>query len=188
MNRIKMPTNVFGFPMPVTVVGAVVDGKPNYLAVAWVMRVNMEPDLIAASLGKKHHTNVGIREHREFSVCVPGAELVKEVDYVGLVSGKRTDKSEVFRTFYGGLAHAPLIEECPLVMACRLVQIVDLPNDEIVVGEIAEAYADERVLTDGKPDLRKVNPFVLSMPDNRYWTVGEPLAKAWSCGKALKEA
>jgi hypothetical protein len=44
-------------------------------------------------------------------------------------------------------------------------------------------YADEDCLTEGKPDVQKINPFVLTMPDNSYWAVGERIGKAWSIGK-----
>ena len=80
--------------MPMTVVGATVKGQPNYLAVAWVCRVNASPPMMGVALGKGHHTNKGIREHKEFSVNVPGADLIKAVDYVGLVSGEKVDKSK----------------------------------------------------------------------------------------------
>jgi hypothetical protein len=42
-------------------------------------------------------------------------------------------------------------------------------------------------LTDGKPDVQKINPFTLTMPDNRYWRVGEMAGRAWSDGKKLKK-
>jgi hypothetical protein len=40
-------------------------------------------------------------------------------------------------------------------------------------------------MTDGKPDIRKMHPVLLTMPDNRYWTVGEHAGDAWSAGKTL---
>jgi len=48
------------------------------------------------------------------------------------------------------------------------------------------AYADEGCMTDGKPDIGKIRPFTLTMPDNRYWRIGPPAGKAWQAGKALK--
>jgi hypothetical protein len=43
-------------------------------------------------------------------------------------------------------------------------------------------------MTDGKPDIKKINPLVLSMPDNSYWGIGGFIAKAWNVGKELKKA
>jgi flavin reductase (DIM6/NTAB) family NADH-FMN oxidoreductase RutF len=186
MKKIKIDNNVRLYPMPVTVVGAMVNGKPNYLAVAWVCRVNSVPPMIGVALGKSHHTNKGIREHKEFSVNVPSADLIKAVDYVGLVSGEKVDKSKVFESFYGQLKHAPMIRNCPLTMECRVVNTVDLPANEFFIGEIVGVYTEERHVTDGKPDIKKMKPFTLTMPDNGYWSVGELLGKAWGIGKDFK--
>jgi flavin reductase (DIM6/NTAB) family NADH-FMN oxidoreductase RutF len=185
MSKTKISNNAFIYPMPMTLVGAEVYGKPNFLAAAWVTRCNPNPPLVLAALGKMHHTNRGIREHREFSVSIPSADLLKHVDYAGLVSGARTDKSGLFETFCGDLKHAPMAKACGLAMECRLVQVVELMVDELFIGEIVSAYADEACLTDGKPDIKKLNPFTLTMPDNRYWAVGDELARAWSAGKEL---
>ncbi|MBU0495468.1 MAG: flavin reductase family protein [Chloroflexi bacterium] len=182
MDKVKLGHNAFTYPMPMTLVGAVVDGKPNFMAVGWVSRVNARPPMIAVALGS-HHTNAGIHEHGEFSVNIPDIELLKAVDYCGLVSGKRQDKSGVFELFYGDLAHAPMIQACPLTMECRLVQAVQLPTNTVFIGEIVEAFIGEQYLTDGKPDIQKLRPFTLTMPDNRYWAVGDQVGRAWGSGR-----
>jgi hypothetical protein len=61
---------------------------------------------------------------------------------------------------------------------------VSLPSNELFIGEIMEAWSEERFITEGKPDILKMEPFTLTMPDNRYWAVGENLGKAWSIGSS----
>jgi len=185
MDKIKIDTNAFVYPMPMVIVGAVVDGKPNFMAAAWVARVNFKPPMIMVALGD-HYTNRGIDANRAFSVNVPDVALMEKTDYCGIVSGRKVDKSKLFDVFSGSLPGAPLIRECPLVMACRLNQSVKLPFDTLYIGDIVEVYTEERFLTDGKPDIKKMNPFTLTMPDNRYWRVGEMAGRAWSDGKKLK--
>jgi flavin reductase (DIM6/NTAB) family NADH-FMN oxidoreductase RutF len=184
MEKIKIDNNAFVYPMPMVLAGSVVGGKPNFMAVGWVSRVNFKPPLIGIALGS-HHTNKGIDENGAFSVNVPGLDLMEKTDYCGLVSGTRTDKSTLFEVFYGTMAGAPLIRECPLCMSCKLYQAVKLPSNTLYIGEIVEAYSEERFLTDGKPDIKKINPFTLTMPDNNYWLVGDRAGKAWSIGKSL---
>jgi flavin reductase (DIM6/NTAB) family NADH-FMN oxidoreductase RutF len=173
-------------PMPMVLVGAVVAGKANFLAVAWASRVNFKPAMFAVALGH-HFTNQGIDQHREFSICIPGISLLEKTDYCGLVSGSRTDKSQLFKVFYGKLVNAPLIEECPVCIALSLYQAVQLPLDTLYIGEPEEVFTEERYLTDNKLDIKKINPFTLTMPDNNYWSVGENLGRAWSIGKKLKK-
>ena len=186
MNKIKIDTNAFLYPMPMALVGTMVDGRANFLAVGWIARVNFRPPMIAISLGP-HHSNGGIEAEKAFSVNIPDASLLEKTDYCGLVSGKNTDKSQLFEVHYGQLAAAPLIGECPLSMGCRLVEQVKLPSNTLYIGEIIEAFSEARYLTDGKPDITKIKPFTLTMPDNGYWAVGERLGSAWSVGKKLKQ-
>jgi flavin reductase (DIM6/NTAB) family NADH-FMN oxidoreductase RutF len=79
MEKTKLNNNAFVYPMPVTLVGAVVEGKPNFMPVGWVSRVNARPPLIAVAIGR-HHTNVGILEHGEFSVNVPSVDMLEATD------------------------------------------------------------------------------------------------------------
>ena len=71
--------------MPVTLVGAMVEGRANFMAVGWVMRVNLKPPLLAVALNKAHYTPKGIRAQRSFSVNFPGADLMEKADDRGLV-------------------------------------------------------------------------------------------------------
>jgi hypothetical protein len=57
---------------------------------------------------------------------------------------------------------------------------------KLLLGDVVEVYTEERFMTDGRPDIHKINPFTLTMPDNRYWGVGKVVGKAWSDGKKLK--
>ena len=66
-----------------------------------------------------------------------------------------------------------------------MTQTIDLPHDYLFIGEVMNVYATESVLTEGKIDPLKLRPFVLTMPDNSYWALGERIGSAWDIGKAL---
>ncbi|MCX5704018.1 MAG: flavin reductase family protein [Candidatus Omnitrophica bacterium] len=184
MQKVKIDNNAFVYPMPMTLVGALVDSKPNFMPAAWVSRVNYKPPLIAVALGKTHHTNKGIHASGLFSVNVPGIELIKKTDYCGLVSGDKIDKSQIFDVWYGD-NNVPMIKECAVCMECKVVNTVDMEIDTLFIGEIVGAYSDEKYLSNGRPDIEKIKPFCLTMPDNNYWALGTYLGKAWGIGKDL---
>jgi len=176
------------YPTPTVLVGAIVDGKPNFLTIAHIGIVNhAKPFLISLSLGKVHYTNAGIKENKVFSVNLPSENLVVQTDYVGMVSGKKIDKSGVFDIFYGEPAQAPMIEECPLNMECRLYDVYDTPTHDLFIGEIVQTYADESVLTEGMVDIAKVKPLLFDMSSIKYWSLGEPIAACWNVGKQMKK-
>ena len=175
------------YPTPTTIVGAMVDGKPNFITIAHIGIVNhAKPFLISLSMAKPHYTNAGIKENKAFSVNLPSEDLVVATDYVGLVSGKKTDKSGVFDIFYGSLETAPMISECPINMACKLYDVYDTPTHDLFIGEIVESYAEESVLTDGKVDIGRTKPLLFDMSSVHYWSIGQPGAKCWNVGKKMK--
>jgi flavin reductase (DIM6/NTAB) family NADH-FMN oxidoreductase RutF len=90
--------------------------------------------------------------------------------------------------FYGESDKVPLIEECPVCMSCSVYDAVKLPSNTLYIGEPKEVFTEEKYMTDKKLDIKKINPFTLTMPDNRYWSVGENLGKAWNIGKNLKKS
>ena len=187
MKKSLGPVNAM-YPSLTTIVGAVARGKPNFLAIAHVGIMNHHtPQYISIGLNRNHYTNQGIHEHRQFSVNIPSQDLMVETDYVGLVSGRNTDKSGLFKVFYGELPQAPMIEECPVAMQCRLHSVVDFPTHEVFIGEIVHTYADESVLTAKEEiDPAKVRPLLFDMGTAMYYGLGPALGGCWSAGKALK--
>ena len=173
------------YPMPVVIVGTVTDGKPNFMTAAWVTKLHNDPPLVGVSLALKQHTAKGIRQTGQFSLSYPSIEQVTLADYCGLVHGYQEDKTAHIDVFNGALESAPMVRQCPLSLECRLEQTVELPSDFLFIGEVMNAYATESVLTDGKVDVFKLRPFVLTMPDNSYWALGDRIGDAWSMGKML---
>jgi flavin reductase (DIM6/NTAB) family NADH-FMN oxidoreductase RutF len=172
------------YPTPVTVVGALVQGRVNFINISHVGILNAAPPhLISLSMGKAHHTNAGIKENRTFSVNLMGPGNLVAADYVGMVSGRTTDKSAVFTVFYGELRTAPLVQECPLSMECRLRDVYDLPTHDVMIGEVVATYADEAVLTAGRVDIAKARPLLFDMGSRKYWSLGPALGDCWRSGK-----
>jgi flavin reductase (DIM6/NTAB) family NADH-FMN oxidoreductase RutF len=184
MGRIKIIANTF-IPMPVTLLGSMIEGKPNFMTAGWVTRVNATPPYLAVGPNKNHFTPLGIRETKSFSVNLPSTNTVIETDYCGFVSGRNVDKSAIFELFYGELKTAPMIQKCPLCIECRLVDIYEMPTNDLFIGEIVAAYTEEKYLTNGELDIKKMDPMILTMPDNNYWAIGERVAGAWNIGKKL---
>lgn len=187
MAKTAIDENAFTYPMSVVIVGTMVNKRPNFMAVGWVTRVNYSPPMIAISSRKTHFTNGGIHASGAFSVNIPSIDLIEKVDYCGILSGRKVDKSTLFKVIIGRLTETPMIDDCPLCMECKLVNVLDLPTHEVFIGEIVGAYANTECCSDGKPDIKKIRPFTLTMPDNQYWEVGWNAGKAWSIGKNLKQ-
>ncbi len=184
MAKVRLQKDTF-LPMPVCLVGANVEGRPNFQVAAWFTQVNFKPVWIAVSLAVDHHTTRGIQENGSFSLCFPSRDLVAQTDYCGLVSGKDHDKSGIFKVFYGQLGTAPMADDCPFCLELKVVKQVALQGDTLVIGELVAAYGEEGLLSDGLPDPKRMELMFLTMPQNKYWTLGDEVADAYSVGKAL---
>jgi flavin reductase (DIM6/NTAB) family NADH-FMN oxidoreductase RutF len=178
----KMPAGA----APAVIVGALVNGRPNYITLGCYGLMSIAKPTVSIMSAKVHYTNRGIRETGYFSVNVPTAGIVRETDYVGLVSGEKVDKSGVFTSFYGSVDKAPMIEECPVNLLCKVIktdELPNVPNHEIFYGEVLEVYVSKDCFTDGQPDLKKINPLLLG--GGSYWDIGSPVGTAWKEGISL---
>jgi flavin reductase (DIM6/NTAB) family NADH-FMN oxidoreductase RutF len=166
-----------------------VDGKPNYITVGlmgWICY-----DAISVSIGHKQYSNQGIKQNGTFSVNQPSAALVKRLDFCGLYSGRQVDKAALFSNFYGSLKTAPMIDECPVNIECRVIQTIERKIHTVFIGEVETVHVSEECLSSGFPDAFKINP-ILYVPDRskgtesgEYRALGGSLGQAWQIGKDL---
>ena len=188
MSKKTLGAKPYLYPLTTVIVGANVNNKANFVTIAWNGMMVYNPPTLYIASGKNHHTNIGFRENNTFSVNLPSADMVKVTDYVGLVSGKKIDKSELFDVFYGELKTAPMIAEAPLNLECKIVKTLDLGGaSDIIIGEIVQTYINEECLTDGKPDIKKLRPITFSGYDTSYFEVGDYIGKAYKIGKDYKK-
>ncbi len=190
MTKNKIKSSSYLFPRPVVLIGANINGKPNFEPLAYVSSVEDKPPLISIASYETHFTNIGIKENGTFSVNTPSEDIIAGTDYCGIVSGKEVDKSKVFDIFYGELKTAPMISKAPLNLECKVIKTLAIKDitgaeigHELFIGEVVNAYAEEEYLSEGAPDISKMNTFTYAM--KQYWKVGKPIAKAWEVGKKL---
>jgi flavin reductase (DIM6/NTAB) family NADH-FMN oxidoreductase RutF len=167
------------------IAGALVNGRPNYITLGSYGGMSINPPIVYISINKTHYTNAGIKENGYFSVNIPSKNLINETDYVGIVSGKDVDKSAVFSAFYGSINKAPMIEECPVNILCKLINTIDLSRNEVFIGEIVETYVGKEYIVDGKPDINMINPIMLA--GGKYYDLGNPVGTPRVDGQALKK-
>ncbi len=101
------------YPKPMTVVGAEVEGKVNWLVVGHTGIIGH--DRILVSMSKSHHTNQGIKDSKKLSINLVSREMLPKADYVGSVSGASVNKSNVFE-YHWGENGTPVIDASPLTM------------------------------------------------------------------------
>lgn len=169
------------YPTPLVVVGAMVDGKPNWVLVGHLGIIGH--DHLMLSLAQPHYTNKGIKESKVLSVNLVDEAMLKKADYVGCVSGNKEDKSEVF-AYHVGENGAPVIDEAPLTMECSVEDIYETKGFESFIVTIDHTLVEEELLNeDGKIDYRKLKPVLFEMPTYSYLRTGDVIGKCMTLGK-----
>ncbi len=177
----------FLYPQPVMVIASCgKDGTPDAMNAAWGGIAG--GDKIFLCLSSNHKTVENILERKAFTVSVADEAHLVEADYVGLVSGNEVpDKLERsgFHVTRSEFADAPVIDELPLVLECRLLSYD--PDTHFMAGEIVNAVADEAILDEaGMIDPAKLKPLTFDPANGTYWSLGEKMGKAFSDGSQLK--
>jgi len=155
------------------------DHTPDVMMAAWAGQYDFKQIVISLS---KHKTTDNLKLTGAFTVSFADIHTVAESDYFGLVSGfKVPDKvAKVgFTITPSPNVNAPIINEYPLTLECKVVSW----GDGILVGEVVNMSADERILTDGKVDLSKLQPIVFDAASMSYRSIGDIVGKAWGDGK-----
>jgi len=188
--KVNVGNKPFVYPVPIVLVGALVDGKTNYVTVGDTGLMGINPALVYVSLHRDHYTTGGILQTGVFTINVPTTQMLEKVDYCGVVSGREVDKSALFTTFFGQTSSSPMIEECPVNLECRVVKEFSIQHRQIFVGEVVQTYVEESMLLEGADgkhitDLTKLDPIIYAL-DNFYYSIGRVIGEGYQqAGKKI---
>jgi flavin reductase (DIM6/NTAB) family NADH-FMN oxidoreductase RutF len=174
------------YPIPAVIVGAKSKEKTDYTLLGNCGIISVSPAIIYISSDKKNFINSLIKKAKVFSVNVPSASLAPSADYCGIYSAKKTDKSAVFTAFFGAETGAPMAEECPVNIECRLKKTLKIEGMEVFIAEVVNSFVSEQCLTNGKPDIEKISPLIYDFA-HKYRSIGKWNAEAGKIGKDFKK-
>lgn len=185
--RKNLKTKSYFYPLPVLVIGTYDEnGTPNAMNAAWGTVCDTAQVAIVLSAG--HKTVKNLLKTKAFTVAMADDKNVAAADFVGVVSGNNTPDKLMktgWHTTKSEFVNAPVIEELPLVLECKLVSYDT--DTEICIGEVVNVSADERILDErGKIDLTKFKPLCYDTDGHGYYTLGEKVGQAFSDGLKLK--
>lgn len=177
----------YTYPQPVLIIASYDEnGTPDAMNAAWG---GISDDTqISMCLSAGHKTVKNILKRKAFTVSMADAAHMAACDYVGIVSANDVpDKLEKagFHTTRSEFVDAPLIDELPMALECRLVSYDE--ESCRMVGEIVNVSAEESVLDEnGKIDPGKLQPITFDPVNNAYLKLGEKVGNAFRDGLALK--
>lgn len=177
----------YTYPQPVLIIASYDEnGTADAMNAAWG---GISDDTqISMCLSAGHKTVKNILKRKAFTVSMADAAHVTECDYVGIVSANDVPNKlsrAGFHTTKSEFVDAPLIDELPMALECRLVSYDE--ESCRMVGEIVNVSADERILGEnGKIDPAKLQPITFDPVNNAYLKLGEKVGNAFKDGVKLK--
>ena len=185
--RKNFGVKTYVYPQPVFIIATYnEDGTANAMNAAWGGIA--EENQIFLCLSAQHKTINNILKTQAFTISLADAKHVVACDYVGIISGNQ-EKNKMekagFHTIKSEFVNAPIIEELPLTIECKLISYD--PQTCRLFGEIINVSADEKVLDEkGKIDVKKLEPITYDAVHHTYIQLGKQVGKAFQEGLKLK--
>ncbi|WP_026527975.1 flavin reductase family protein [Butyrivibrio sp. VCD2006] len=183
MGRVNFGAKPLMLPQPVLIIGTYDEnGVPNAMNAAWGITTDFKEITISLS---DHKTTDNLKVKKAFTVSMATEDFVVACDYVGIESGRKVpDKfaKAGFHATKSEFVDAPLIDELPMALECRVKSF----EDGILIGEIVNVSADESVVTNGNVDPKKLKPITFDPCNNTYVALGDVVGNAFKDGMSLK--
>ena len=173
-------------PVPAVMVSCALPGqKPNIITLAWVGTVNSEPPMCSISVRKERFSHPIIRESGEFIINLCGEDQLKDMDYCGVKSGRDVDKFAERKLTPAAVPGftAPAIAECPLYLACKVTNVLELGSHDMFIGEVVSVMVRKDLLdADGKLHMEKAG--LIAYSHGLYQKLGEVIGFfGWSVAR-----
>lgn len=176
MKRKSFSPGALTAPLPPVLVTVGDEENANILTIAWTGILSTIPPRTYVSVRPRRHSYTILKEKREFVINLPTAEMAREVDYCGIYTGAKVDKFKEcgFTAVKSEQVSAPTIEECPLALECRVVEIIPMGTHDVFVSDIVGVSCREDILDEsGKIRFDRAN--LLAYAHGEYYALGERL-------------
>ncbi len=176
-------------PVPPVMVTCGSGDAANIITVAWTGLINTHPPRLSIAVRPSRHSYGLIRESGEFAVNLTPARLVREADFCGIYTGAKVNKFEKtgLHPVAGQVVSCPIIEECPLALECRVLDILPQGTHDLFLAEVVAVDVDDSVIDEtGRLDLGRAG--LAAFAHGEYFALGQKLGNfGFSVAKKKKK-
>lgn len=175
------------YPLPAVLVSCgSCEEEYNIITIAWVGTICTNPPMCYISVRPERHSYSILKKNMEFVINLTTKEMAYATDWCGVRSGKNYNKFKEMKLTPGKshIVSAPVIEESPLCIECRVKEIISLGSHDMFIAEVVNVQADDKYLnnTTGKLALAETHPLVYV--HGNYFDLGKSIGKfGWSVEK-----
>ena len=148
MAKISWKAGTMVYPVPPALISCGTVEKPNVMTAAWTGIINSEPPMTYVSIRPSRLSHEIISKTKNFVINLPTLNMVSAVDFCGVKSGRDTDKFKETGLTPIASSHieAPQIEECPISVECRVLEIKPYGSHDMFLAEIEAVDVDDKYI------------------------------------------
>lgn len=175
------------YPLPAVLVSmGAEESEYNLITIAWTGTICTNPAMCYISVRPGRFSYDIIKKNMEFVINLTTADMAFATDWCGVRSGRDYYKFDEMHLTpaKASIVKAPIINESPLSIECRVKEIIALGSHHMFIAEVVNVQADMKYLNSdtGKFELSKANLIVYS--HGQYYLLGKPIGKfGWSVQK-----
>lgn len=175
------------YPLPAILVSCgSTEEERNLITVAWAGTICTNPPMCYISVRPERHSYPILKRNMEFVINLTTTDMAFATDWCGVRSGRDYNKFEEMKLTPGKakIVSAPIIEESPLCIECRVKEIISLGSHDMFIADVVNVQADDKYLNSetGKFEFSKAGPLVYV--HGGYFELGQKIGKfGWSVEK-----
>ena len=167
------------YPVPAVLVGCRdEEGRDNLMTAAWAGTICSDPVMVSVSIRKERFSHAIIENTGEFTISLTTTGLARAADFCGVRSGRDTDKFREMKLtpLESSKIMAPGVAESPVVLECRVKEILRLGSHDMFIAEVVNVSVDERYLNEkGRLELEKAD--LIAYSHGEYFALGKKIGK-----------
>jgi flavin reductase (DIM6/NTAB) family NADH-FMN oxidoreductase RutF len=158
------------------------NNKLNFATIGDIAVAGINPPLVMISVNEHHLTMKAIDGNSIFSINIPSSEMLSQVDYAGMYSGHKIDKSNLFDIEI--VDHVPIIVECPINLIVKERERIQVEHRVILVCDVIQSFVSSKFIIDSKLSLLNMKSVLYGL-DNHYYTVGDQVGSGYQEGNKI---
>jgi flavin reductase (DIM6/NTAB) family NADH-FMN oxidoreductase RutF len=179
MSKVSFKPGTMVYPVPAVMVSCgIAPDSHNIITIAWTGILNSEPPMTYIAVRKSRHSHSILVKDREFVINLGSENLVHQIDFCGVKSGKDVNKWKLqnLTPIAATKVSCPMIKESPVNIECKVTQILELPSHDVFIAEIVAVNADEALMNkSGKLQLENAGLLCYSHGD--YFGLNKALGR-----------
>ncbi len=176
MSKLKWKAGNMIYPLPAVIVSCG-DSPETYnaITIAWTGTVCTNPPMTYISVRPSRHSYKIIKDTGVFVINLTNEAIIKATDYCGVKSGRDEDKAQKMNLTYKETEiGAPLIEESPVNILCKVTEVKELGSHDMFLAEVVGIYVDGQYMDEhDKFHLDQAN--LIAYSHGTYYSLGKKL-------------